>query len=149
MTLFKRSNADGGARFERELARMFRRLGYRVRLTPGSNDHGADLILRRGRKRIAVQAKCYAKPVGNAAVQEAFAAQAFYECSDAWVVTNSTFTPAAREQAAPCKVRLVDGAALERMRRRAAARTWLPAILVLVFVAAVTALLVAGSSAHG
>lgn len=149
MSIFKRSNADGGARFERDLARMFKRLGYRVQRTPGSNDHGADLILRKGRRRIAVQAKCYAKPVGNAAVQEAFAAQAFYECSEAWVVTNSTFTQAARDQAAPCKVRLVDGATLERMRRRSAARTWLPAILVLVFVAAVTALLVAGSSARG
>lgn len=141
MGIFKHSNADDGVRFERELARMFKRLGYRVKLTAGSNDHGADLILSKGRKRIAVQAKRYAKPVGNSAVQEAFAAQAFYECDEAWVVTNSTFTPAAREQAKPCKVRLVDGAALERMRVRANTRTWLPAVLVLAFVAGITVLL--------
>lgn len=134
--------ADEGAKFERRLARMFRRLGYGVRRVGGSNDHGADLILTRHRKRIAVQAKHYAKPVGNSAVQEVFAAKAYYQCTDAWVVTNASFTAAAVEQARPCGVRLVDGAALKRLSSRAQARTWLPAVLALAAVAAVTALLV-------
>lgn len=147
MGIFKNNNADGGARFERQLAKLFRRMGYHVRTTAGSNDHGADLILRKRRKRIAVQAKCYSKPVGNSAVQEVFAAKAFYDCTDAWVVTNSTFTPAAKQQAGPCNVRLVDAHSLERMRVRAATRTWLPAILVIAFVAGVTVLLVQWSAA--
>lgn len=137
-----RKAAGEGAKFERRLARMFRRLGYGVRRVGGSNDHGADLILTRRRKRIAVQAKHYAKPVGNAAVQEVFAAKAYYQCTDAWVVTNASFTAAAVEQARPCGVRLVDGAALKRLSARAQARTWLPAALALAAVALVTALLV-------
>ena len=74
--------------------------------------------------------------------QEVFAAKAYYQCTDAWVVTNASFTAAAVEQARPCGVRLVDGAALKRLSSRAQARTWLPAVLALAAVAAVTALLV-------
>ena len=93
-----------GADFEEKLARMYRRLGYRVERTQASNDHGADLLLSKHGRTIAVQAKSYAKPVGNKAVQEAFAAQAYYGTRAAWVVTDSTFTAGAIAQAKPCGV---------------------------------------------
>ena len=142
MKKLRHTAVDEGAQFERSLARMFRRLGYSVRMVGGSNDRGADLILTKHRRKIAVQAKHYAKPVGNAAVQEVFAAKAYYQCTDAWVVTNADFMAAAVEQARPCGVRLVDGAKLKRLRARAQGRSWLPAVLALAAVAAVTALLV-------
>ena len=77
MKKLRHTAGDEGAQFERSLARMFRRLGYGVRRVGGSNDHGADLILTKRRRKIAVQAKHYAKPVGNTAVQEVFAAKAY------------------------------------------------------------------------
>lgn len=128
---------SGGA-FERKLARMFRHLGYAVERTQASNDHGADLLLRKRRRTIAVQAKRYGRPVGNKAVQEAFAAQAYYGTDEAWVVTDSTFTRGALAQAGPCEVRLVDGDGLKRLRRRARRRQWLP-VLVLLAVASIAA----------
>lgn len=126
-----------GARFERKLARMFRHLGYAVERTQASNDHGADLILRKRRKTIAVQAKSYGRPVGNKAVQEAFAAQAYYGTEEAWVVTDSTFTRGAVAQAGPCEVRLVDATELKRLRRHARRRRWLPVLVLAALAIAV------------
>ncbi len=123
---------DKGEKFERKLARLFRHLGYTVERTKASNDHGADLLIRRRRKLIVVQAKSYAKPVGNKAVQEAFAAQAYYDADAAWVVTDSSFTAGARSQADPCGVRLVDGDMLKSLRRKAFVRRWFPVILLVV-----------------
>ena len=141
----KNKRLDAGLAFERHLARVFRNLGYGVHLVGGTNDHGADLIVTRRRKKIAVQAKCYAKPVGNAAVQEVYAAKAYYKCDGAWVVTNSTFTQAAVEQAEPCTVRLVDGKKLAAMETRAKTRSWLPGALTLIAVGAISALIVLAS----
>lgn len=135
--------AKSGTDFERRLARMFRRLGYAVEQTQASNDHGADLLLRRHRRTVAVQAKRYGKPVGNKAVQEAFAAQAYYGTDEAWVVTDSTFTRGALAQAGPCEVRLVDGEELRALRRKARRRYWLPAFA-LALVAVATAWAVFG-----
>ena len=143
---FKRKKPDVGAVFERRLARVFKNLGYGVHLVAGTNDHGADLILTKHHKKIAVQAKCYAKPVGNAAVQEVYAAKAYYKCDGAWVVTNSTFTEGARQQAEPCSVRLVDGDELAVFEARSRTRTWFPAALTLAIVVLVTVLLVLGNN---
>ena len=46
---------DGHA-FEHRLALLFDRLGYRVEDTPYSGDFGADLVVGKDGKRIAVQA---------------------------------------------------------------------------------------------
>lgn len=90
-----------GQEFERFLARLFRRLGYAVdHVGRGGGDYGADLVIEKNRFRIAVQAKNYDRNrVGNDAVQQAIAGAAYYGCSQAMVVTNARFTPAAREQA--------------------------------------------------
>ena len=46
-----------------------------------------------------VQAKRHTKPVGIKAVQEVVAAKGMYRCTEAMVVTNSTFTQPAMELA--------------------------------------------------
>jgi restriction system protein len=98
-----------GPAFECFLSRVFEALGYHVQLTKKTGDQGADLILTGKSTRIAVQTKGYAGSVGNGAVQEVVAAMAFYRCSSCGVVTNSYFTPAARQLAQANTCRLVDG----------------------------------------
>lgn len=68
---------------------------------------GADLIAvdAQGRK-IVIQCKRNGKPVGVTAVQEVLGAKHFYRANEAWVVTNSTFTVAAKKLARSSKVRL-------------------------------------------
>lgn len=63
---------------------------------------------------VAIQLKRYVAPVGNAAVQQAFAGMIYYKAKEAWVLATSTFTPGARELAKRTGVRLIDRNELER-----------------------------------
>jgi restriction system protein len=112
-----RVSALRGEAFEQYLMDRLRAAGATaVRGTPKTRDHGADVTFTYEGIRVAVQAKGYAGSVGNDAVQQAYAGRAMYDCDVAWVVTNSTFTAAAREQAAKLGVTLVDGSRLDRLR---------------------------------
>ncbi len=95
-----------GTEFEHYLDKLFKSQGYQVEMTPLTGDYGADLILHKDHKRIAVQAKCYIGSVGVAAVQEALSGMAYYQCHSAWVVTTGNYTAHAVELATKSKVRL-------------------------------------------
>ena len=83
-------------------------MGYTVDRTPASGDQGVDLILRcESKTSIAIQAKRYNEPVGNAAIQEVFAGRVFYSATRAAVVTTSTYSRAAVDLALRTRVRLV------------------------------------------
>jgi restriction system protein len=98
-----------GTTFERRLAVLFRGLGYRVEMTGRSGgDYGCDLVLKQGGRRVAVQAKCWAKNVGIKAVQEAAASRLHYQADSAMVVTNRYFSRPARELAQSNHVELWD-----------------------------------------
>jgi len=58
-----------GRTFEQFLRLAFARRGYGVELTRYRGDYGADLVMTKGRDRVAVQAKRYGKKVGVKAVQ--------------------------------------------------------------------------------
>jgi restriction system protein len=96
-----------GHEFEKKLAIMFRRLGYRVEIV-GSNggDFGGDLVVSKNGTRTVVQAKCWKRNVGVTAVQEVVAAKAMYRAEEAMVVTNSRFTKQAHELARKNHVKL-------------------------------------------
>ncbi len=97
-----------GREFELYLEKVFKGLGWYVKVTPASGDQGADLILMKFGKRTAVQAKHYKKPVDNKAVQQVVAAKAYYGCKAAMVVTNNYFTESAKKLARANKVELWD-----------------------------------------
>ena len=56
--------------------------------------------------KYGIQCKYYSHPVGNKAIQEAYAGADFYDCDAAMVMTNNTFTRAARELAEKLEVEL-------------------------------------------
>ena len=89
-----------GPTFERRLAALFRAQGFQTEVVGGRGDYGADLVLVKGGRKTVVQAKCWRKKaVGIKAVQEAVGARGHYGADDAMVVTNSNFTPNARNLA--------------------------------------------------
>lgn len=104
-----------GFQFEQYLGHLFRSQGYKAEVTKAIGDFGADLILVKEGKRIAVQAKRYSKNVGIKAVQEAQSSIAYYGTDEAWVVSNSDYTSAAYELAKSNKVRLINREALIEM----------------------------------
>lgn len=87
-----------GEDYERKIVKVFERLGYASELTPRSGDNGVDIIVHTPRGNFAVQCKFYNKrSVGNDAVQEVVSGMLFVDnCIGGIVVTNSTFTDAAK-----------------------------------------------------
>lgn len=53
-----------GYDFEKEIAKLYNKLGYTATVTPGSGDGGIDIILNKDNLKIAVQCKHHARPVG-------------------------------------------------------------------------------------
>ncbi len=89
-----------GRQFEDLLVKIFRRRGWRAEITSGGKDYGADLILTKRRRRVAVQAKhLTSRNAGNEAVQQVIAGASYYECDRAMVVTTARFTDSAVKQA--------------------------------------------------
>ncbi|RKI20823.1 restriction endonuclease [Bacillus thuringiensis] len=103
-----------GRQFEFFLEALFIKLGYKAAVTNGSHDFGADLIFK-GKNKIVIQAKRYGfkNKVGIKAIQEIYAAKAFYKANEAWVITNSTYTSSAKQLARACNVKLLDRSSLQ------------------------------------
>jgi restriction system protein len=97
-----------GRTFEKYLEVLFGKLGYRVECTRYVGDYGADLVVWQGGVKTVIQAKRHKKPVGVKAIQEAVAAKGYYGCSEAMVVTNSTYTAPAVQLAQANRVILWD-----------------------------------------
>ena len=90
-----------GHDFEHLCADALRANGYKqVQVTQASGDYGIDVLAQNNGVSYAIQCKRYNSPVGNHAVQEAYAGAAYYGSSVPVVLTNQDFTPAAREMAA-------------------------------------------------
>ena len=102
-----------GTDFENFMANVFDQKGYVVQTTPASGDQGVDLLVTIDDRKVAVQLKRYTAPVGNAAVQAAFAGMFHYKAKEAWVITTSSFTPGAKQLAKSTGVRLIDRRELE------------------------------------
>lgn len=96
-----------GVEFEEFVAAQLRTRGWGVTHTASTGDYGVDLIARKDGTRIAVQCKRLARDVGVAAVQQVVAGARHHRCTQAVVVTNQTFTKAARQLASTHRCRLV------------------------------------------
>ncbi len=88
-----------GQEYEVYCKRILEDAGWYVVLTPGSGDQGADIIAEKEDRRVVIQCKFYKGPVGNKAVQEAYAAAGIQDAHYAAVTTNSIFTKSARQLA--------------------------------------------------
>ncbi|MCT8137892.1 restriction endonuclease [Anaerobacillus sp. CMMVII] len=86
-----------GLEFEHALAPIFRSQGYHAEVTIGSGDFGADLLLKKQKDKVVVQAKCYGegKKVGVDAVYEVVGAAGYYNANKKIVITNRHFTESA------------------------------------------------------
>lgn len=122
-----------GREFEEYCADYLRRRGFKkVTVTRATGDQGVDILARRRGKTYAVQCKLYQKPVGNAAVQEAFTGKQYYDCDRGMVMTNSTFTRGARQLAERTDIELWEEIPLKRFP----ARRFLFAAVLLAMIAA-------------
>ena len=100
INIFEKIDDMSGREFEIFTANLFCSMGYtNVVLTKMSNDFGADVIAEKDGVKFVIQCKRYNSPVSVNAVQEVASSKVLHECHVACVLTNSTFTLAARELA--------------------------------------------------
>ncbi len=89
-----------GIKYEKYCMNLLQKKGYvDVSNTRASGDQGVDIIGYHDGVKFGFQCKFYSSAVGNHAIQEANAGAQFYKCNVAVVITNSTFTDAAKELA--------------------------------------------------
>lgn len=104
--------------FEREVARLFARAGYRVQLTGAAGDGGVDVrvwpVGRRTAPPCIVQCKRYAagRAVGPATIRELIGARAHERAGAAWLATTGRLTAGARQLAVAEGIVVLDTAAL-------------------------------------
>lgn len=109
-----------GEEFENYVAEILKKCGYKhVRLTQKSGDYGVDILAVRKKTTYAFQCKFYSRPVGVSAIQQAYSGCEYYDCDEAVVVTNQTFTRQACELACRSGVTLWDAQMLRHMRSKA------------------------------
>lgn len=101
------------AEFERYVARLFRRRGYRVHVRGRSGDHGVDLeVTQRGGRRAIVQCKRYRQTVGPDIVRELYGTMIHENVHHAFLVTTASISESARLWARHKAITLIDGQAL-------------------------------------
>lgn len=106
-----------GSEFEKFLAAYFENKGYRVKVTGGTGDYGADLVMKKGGETTVVQAKRYRSRVGVAAIQQVIAAREYYGADNSIAATNSYFTKEAKKLARKTGVVLWDRDSLLAMKK--------------------------------
>ena len=105
-----------GHDFEYYCADLLKAHGFiDVEVTKGSGDFGADILAEKDGVSYAVQCKCYDKPIGVKAVQEAYAGRDYYDCMVGVVMTNQYFTAPAVELAKKLKIMLWDRGYIDSM----------------------------------
>lgn len=96
-----------GYEYEEKCGEYLLKKGFtNVEVTPKSGDFGIDIIACKDGTKYGIQCKYYDKPVGNKAVQEAYAGSTYYKCDKPMVITNTTFTNQAKALAESLGVEL-------------------------------------------
>ena len=103
--------------FERQVAHLFRGLGYRVRRQPATHDLGVDLFVARPGLRAIVQCKHWRHPVGPACVRDLYGTLLHTGADLGILATTSTVSRSAERFAAGKPLVLLDGATLRVLMR--------------------------------
>ena len=104
-----------GLEFERYIAQLLKRQGYRnVRLTE-KYDFGVDIIAEKDGIRFGIQVKRYSGPVSASSLRQVVTALKIYNCDKAIVITNSSFSEVAKRLAKSNDCILIDRSELKAM----------------------------------
>lgn len=105
-----------GISFEHYVAKLLQKNGYKqVRVTKASGDFGVDVIATKDKQKWVFQCKHYQSKLGVKPVQEVYGGLNKYKADVAVVITNSYFTPHAKELARDLSVILWDRDILANM----------------------------------
>ncbi|HET8709632.1 MAG TPA: restriction endonuclease, partial [Candidatus Saccharimonadales bacterium] len=83
-------------KYEEFIKSLLRSRGFAAKRTRSSGDFGVDVVASKHGKTFAIQCKLYNKPVGTKAIQEIVSGRMFYKADFAVVVSDNSFTDAAK-----------------------------------------------------
>lgn len=110
----KRYSEEKGRAFEFYCKDIFEIQGFTdLQVTSSSGDYGVDILGYYKGELYAIQCKYYESKVSNHAVEEVYSGGNYYGATRYAVITNNTFTDAAKEQAGKLNVILLDKTYLE------------------------------------
>ena len=112
---FGDTSSMDGVEYEEYCKKILEDAGWEVEDTPITGDQGVDLIASIEDIRVCIQCKCFAKAVGNKAVQEVAAGMIHWKGTHAVVVAKSGFTKSAKTLATSNKVILTSDSELENL----------------------------------
>lgn len=95
-----------GFDYEKQIAAVFEKAGYKVIRTPDSGDFGVDVLVEINGEKWAFQCKKLKVPAGVSAVTEVYGGGRFYDCTRFCVISPSGFTYQAKQIAAKLGVQL-------------------------------------------
>ena len=95
--------------FERQVASMFERKGYRVSNRRYSSDHGVDLLVWKGNDKAVVQCKRYKGAVSEPVVRDLVGSMVHEGANKGYIITTGRFSQPAREWAQGKNIELIDG----------------------------------------
>ena len=82
--------------FEHYVAEIYENKGYKVKVTPYSNDWGIDVIATQGDEKIAIQVKKYGgtkSKVNRSMIMGLYGAAAFQDCTSSVIATDGDILP--------------------------------------------------------
>lgn len=83
--------------FERLVAKLFEKKGYKATVTQERGDFGVDILAEAGKEKIAIQVKHWQASVGGPDVHKTLGSMITFGANRAMVVTSSDFTNQAYE----------------------------------------------------
>lgn len=108
-----------GRQYEFFIADELRSYGWDVFITPGSGDHGADLVASKNSLKVVIECKKWTtQAISNRAVQAVNGAKAMYQADYAAVVSNAEFTKGAKQLASSNNVILIHHDDLDELEFR-------------------------------
>jgi restriction system protein len=96
--------------YEMNVAEFYKSQGYQTELTPLSGDYGVDVFAKKGKEKIAIQAKMYGsggRKINRQAIMELHGAKDFFDCTKAILVTDGSLLPDAITVADKLKIEIV------------------------------------------
>lgn len=107
--------------FEEWVAARFKDLGYKVKATAVSGDHGVDLVARRENEKVVIQCKRYRdSTIGEPVMRDLYGTMQHESADRAYLVTTSYLTPAALSWSRGKPIEMWDANYLSNMSTTAA-----------------------------
>lgn len=111
-----------GIDFEKEVGRLYQRLGFQVSMTPTTGDGGVDLLLRKDGRLTVVQCKAHQKKVPIGVARELAAAMRDFKADAAIIACLEGVTKPVRDYIQDKPIHIVDLDDLIRMHQEAQSR---------------------------